>query len=204
MSLKIILRPIPKEIKLVFYKIILLAYPYNKRIVIGSSRKVQSGWVSINYPIFDITKATSFNKILRPGSVTAFMTEHVLEHLSSEDAFIAMKNCHCYLKKGGYIRIAVPDGFHNNPEYIESVKPGGYGPGSDDHKVLYNYKSLSNLLKKANYEITLLEWFDEDGKFHFNDWIQDDGFIKRSSRYDPRNNRNSTLYTSLIIDALKK
>ena len=40
---------------------------------------------------------------------------------------------------GGNFRIAVPDGFHTDPSYIENVKPGGTGEGSEDHKNLFNY-----------------------------------------------------------------
>lgn len=34
------------------------------------------------------------------------------------------------LKPGGYVRVAVPDGFHPDPAYIEMGRPGGYGTGS--------------------------------------------------------------------------
>ena len=87
--------------------------------------------------------------------------------------------------------------------YIEAVKPGGTGDGSDDHKVLFNYKSLSYLLSKAGFQVKLLEWFDENGVFHFENWIETDGLIRRSTRFDERNIKNPTQYTSLIIDAIK-
>jgi len=44
------------------------------------------------------------------------------------------------------LRVAVPDGFHPNPGYIERVKPGGTGPGAGDHKILYTYRTLSAIL----------------------------------------------------------
>ncbi|HEY9246743.1 MAG TPA: hypothetical protein VIO11_07860 [Candidatus Methanoperedens sp.] len=31
------------------------------------------------------------------------------------------------------------------------VKPSGYGSGADEHKVLYNYRTLSALLENAGY-----------------------------------------------------
>ncbi len=49
------------------------------------------------------------------------------------------------------IRIAVPDGFHKDENYIRSVKPGGTGIGADDHKHLFNYKSLSTLFEKQGF-----------------------------------------------------
>ena len=59
-------------------------------------------------------------------------------------------NCYEFLRPGGRLRIAVPDGFHPEPGYIEYVRPGGTGIGADDHKVLYNYQSLRKLLEKQD------------------------------------------------------
>ena len=101
------------------------------------------------------------------------------------------------------MRIAVPDGLHPDPAYIDQVKPGGSGSGSDDHKVLYTYKTLSKLLESVGFEIRLLEYFDEEGKFHYSEWSPDDGMIRRSSRFDQRNTVVPNAYTSLILDALK-
>ena len=107
------------------------------------------------------------------------------------------------LKKGGYIRIAVPDGYHVSKVYIDTVKPKGSGLGSDDHKQLFNYETLSKQLVMAGFSVELLEWFDEFGNFNFRDWTINDGFVTRSSRYDERNMINPLSYTSLIIDARK-
>jgi predicted SAM-dependent methyltransferase len=49
----------------------------------------------------------------------------------------------------------------------------------------------------------LLEYFDEQGEFHHEEWNAEEGFIKRSTRFDPRNTTNPTAYTSLIVDARK-
>lgn len=75
--------------------------------------------------------------------------------------------------------------------------------GTVDHKVLYNYPTLSALLENAGYKVRLLEWFDEQGNFHHEDWNADEGLIRRSTRFDARNQNNPTAYTSLIIEALK-
>ena len=69
----------------------------------------------------------------------AILAEHVWEHLDCFAAIVAAQNCFKYLKPGGYIRVAVPDGWHPDKDYIDYVKPGGWGAGSDDHHVLYTY-----------------------------------------------------------------
>jgi predicted SAM-dependent methyltransferase len=132
-----------------------------------------------------------------------FLAEHVWEHLGSRQAIIANANCFEFLRPGGRLRIAVPDGFHPDPAYIEYVRPGGTGAGADDHKVLYNYKLISEELKNVGFEFRLLEYWDENGQFHFQEWSSEDGHISRSKRYDPRNQDGSLTYTSLIVDAIK-
>ena len=173
------------------------------KIIIGSSSTKQDGWISTNYPQLDLTNINTFTTIFAQESINNFLAEHVWEHLSIEDGAEACHNCFSFLKSGGTLRIAVPDGFHADADYIAQVKPGGYGTGADDHKVLFNYKTLSDLLEHAGYQVRLLEWFDEEGNFHHEGWNIADGMIRRSTRYDHRNKVNPITYTSLIIDAVK-
>lgn len=97
----------------------------------------------------------------------------------------------------------MPDGYHNKEEYINYVRPGGSGAGADDHKVLYTYKSLTKIFQDAGFHVKLLEYFDENGKFHFTEWNERDGMIHRSVRFDERNCNDELNYTSIIIDAVK-
>ncbi len=176
----------------------------NLKIIIGSASTKQDGWISTNYPLLDLTNESTFSILFnKPESVSNFLAEHVWEHLSLDESAIACRNCFFFLKKGGRLRIAVPDGFHSDADYISQVKPGGYGPGAHDHKVLYNYQTLSAILKNTGFIVKQLEWFDENNCFHFEDWDVEDGMIMRSTRFDLRNKKNLTAYTSLIIDAIK-
>jgi len=121
-----------------------------------------------------------------------------------EDGLIAACNCHMYLKPEGYFRVAVPDGFHPNAEYIDYVKPGGIGAGAEDHKILYNFRSLESVFMHAGFHIDLLEYFDEKREFHYKEWSPQDGMIYRSKRFDERNQNGLLNYTSLILDARKE
>ena len=175
----------------------------NLNVILGAGDTKFKNWISTDYPIVDVVNSETLAHYFKPSSVDALLAEHVWEHLSEGDAFIALVNCFNLLRFGGYFRIAVPDGLHSSLEYIDDVKPGGKGAGSDDHKVLYNYKTLSELLSKAGFKVKLLEWFDEEGQFHFESWSESDGLITRSTRFDTRNINNPTQYTSLIVDAIK-
>jgi predicted SAM-dependent methyltransferase len=173
------------------------------RIILGAGATVCEGFVSTDRPQLDICSKASFEKYFRPDTVGVFVAEHVWEHLSLEDGALAFGNCFEFLKPGGVLRIAVPDGFHPNAGYIDRVRPGGCGEGAEDHKVLYDYRTLSALLENAGYKVRLLEWFDEEGKFQYENWSVEWGLIRRSSRFDERNSLTPLTYTSLIVDAIR-
>jgi predicted SAM-dependent methyltransferase len=176
----------------------------SKKIVVGSAYIPTSGWLLTDKDTLDITKREFFSRYWRPNTMSIFLAEHVWEHLTLEESTKAMKNCYEFLRKGGRLRIAVPDGFHPDPQYIEYVRPDGTGFGSDDHKVLYNYHSISLELEQAGFQIKLLEYWDERGEFNFQDWSSEDGHIVRSKRYDKRNQGGALAYTSLIVDGIKQ
>jgi predicted SAM-dependent methyltransferase len=173
------------------------------KVIVGSSGTAASGWISTDYPFVDVTKFESLAAAFPIAGVSAFLAEHVFEHLTKDQAHAAFQNFKEFLKPGGYIRIAVPDGNHPDPEYIAYSKPGGYGPGSDDHKVMYDIRSLTRLFEASGFVVRPLEWFDEEGAFHACNWEPASGFVSRSTRFDERNRENPTAYTSLIIDAIK-
>ena len=101
------------------------------------------------------------------------------------------------------MRLAVPDGYHPDKDYIDMVKVRGTGEGSNDHKVLYNYESFSELFKKVGFNINLLEYFNSLGEFNYVDWDPYEGKIHRSAKFDERNKNGSLIYTSIILDAYK-
>jgi len=173
------------------------------KVILGAAHTHYQGWISTYYPAVDITRRHFLSRHYKEGVVRAFLAEHVWEHLTPEQADAASRNCYEALALGGYLRIAIPDGFHPDPAYIEWVRPGGSGPGSDDHEVLYNYKTLSTMLESAGFVVRLLEYFDEHGEFHYSEWSPEDGMIARSSRFDKRNIAKRNAYTSLIVDAVK-
>lgn len=171
-------------------------------IIIGSEKTAYANWLPTNIESLNLLEKQSFQNLFGEKKVTKFLAEHVFEHISYDNALIALKNCYQYLEKGGSIRIAVPDGFHPNKDYIDMVKPGGYGEGADDHKLLYDYQQLSKVLEDSGFRVQLLEYYNEEQQFHFVDWKSEDGHILRSRRFDKRFNEPLG-YSSLIIDGIK-
>lgn len=181
----------------------LLNHSGKKKIIIASGGTIQEGWIRTRIDTLNLLREQDWKKYFQVDSIDAILAEHVWEHLTQDEGRIAAENCYRYLKPGGYLRMAVPDGFHPDPEYINTVKVNGSGAGSEDHKVLYTYRSLAELLHSAGFSVHCLEYFDERGEFHYVDWDPDQGMIKRSRRFDERNRDGVLRYTSVIIDAIK-
>jgi predicted SAM-dependent methyltransferase len=186
------------------YRLAHLSGRRSKRIVIGSGGTRFEGWVPTEKDELDLLNESDWQRYFEESSLDAILAEHVWEHLTFTESLLAAQICYRYLKSGGYLRIAVPDGYHPNPNYIEDIKPGGIGLGADDHKVLYTYDTLSNVFESTGFKVNLLEYFDEEHHFHFVDWLSSDGFIERSRRFDSRNSDDPLAYTSIILDATKK
>lgn len=171
-------------------------------IIIGAHTTNYENWLPSNIESLNLLEISSFENLFGDKKASRFLAEHVFEHITYDNAITALKNCYQYLEKGGVLRIATPDGFNPNPDYIDMVKPGGYGAGAFDHKLLYNYQTLAKAFEVAGFRTSLLEYYDENGQFHFNEWDSRDGHIIRSCRYDKRFNE-AIGYSSLIIDGIK-
>ncbi|MOA21676.1 hypothetical protein D3C78_1421800 [compost metagenome] len=86
------------------------------------------------------------------------------------------------------------------------VQVGGPGPADHPaatHKIVYNAKTFASVFEIAGFEVTLLEYCDENGNFHFTYWNEVDGRIGRSFRFDTRNSVKGLGMVSIIIDAKK-
>jgi len=151
----------------------------------------------------NIVVEKDWERYFQRDSVDALLAEHVWEHLTYEEGRTAAQLCFAFLRPGGRLRIAVPDGMHPDPDYIKAVKPMGSGPGSEDHKVLYTWKSLTSVLDSVGFVTRPLEYFDDRGNFIAAEWDPEGGMITRSARFDTRNRDGILHYTSIVFDALK-
>lgn len=173
-------------------------------IILGAGATRQEGWISTDKSTLDVTSEQSFSDYFKESHADAFLAEHVWEHLTLALGLKSAALCCAYLKPGGRFRIAVPDGLHPDPGYIEWVRPGGSGAGADDHRMLYDHVTLRMMLSNAGFSrVDLLEWWDEGGTFHSKIWRPEDGLVRRSKKHDGRNVDGVPRYTSLIADAIK-
>jgi predicted SAM-dependent methyltransferase len=173
------------------------------RLVLGSGGIADPGWIATDARTLDVTDPSSWARLVAPASVDALLAEHVWEHLEPEEGRRAAANCLAVLRPGGYLRLAVPDGFHADPQYRAMVRPGGTGAGADDHRVLYDVRSLTALLEGVGFRVDPIEYFDEEGRFVRGRLDPRRGVIWRSLEFDERNAGGEPRCTSLIVDAVK-
>ncbi|UOR11195.1 class I SAM-dependent methyltransferase [Halobacillus amylolyticus] len=179
----------------------------HEKVVIGAGEYNNNpGWRQTQETELNLLNKNDWIKEFSENSLSAILAEHVWEHLTYQEGKAAAKNCFEFLKTGGYVRCAVPDGFFRNETYQNMVKVGGPGPEDHpaaSHKYVHNYKTLTHLFEEAGFEVRLLEYCDEAGVFRQNEWEGKEGVIFRSKKYDPRNQGDGVAFPSLIIDAIK-
>ena len=173
-------------------------------LIVGSGTTNFKNWFATDKDTLDVTKESDFKKYFKKKKIKKILAEHVLEHLTQNDLEMMLHNFYKYSSPEINIRIAVPDGFHSDSQYIDRVKPGGSGEGAEDHKHLFNYKSLSELFGNFGFINNPLEYWDENKKFNTKYKNDDKGYIFRSFINDDRNKDGVPHYTSLIIDFKKK
>ncbi|WRP07539.1 SAM-dependent methyltransferase [Rossellomorea aquimaris] len=177
------------------------------KIVVGAGEYMNNpGWIHTQQEDLNLLDESTWENRFYKSSLDAILAEHVWEHLTYEEGLEAAKLCMIYMKPSGYIRCAVPDGYFPDESYQRIVQVGGPGPKDHPaagHKVVHNYQTLTKMFETAGFEVTLLEYFDEEGKFHQNHWDGADGVIFRSKKFDPRNQGDRLAFPSLIIDAVK-
>ena len=178
----------------------------HKRInlIIGAGPTRFKGWFPTDIVTLDVTNEKYFQKYFKSKKIEKILAEHVLEHLTDSELDLMINNFYKYSTKNVNIRIAVPDGFHKDENYIITVKPGGTGVGAEDHKHLFTYKTLSEKFEKYGFVPHLKEYWNEAGEFHTSYSNDEFGIIQRSFINDSRNSEDLPVYTSLIVDFRKK
>lgn len=176
------------------------------KIIIGAGTQTWDGWIPTNQEQLDLLKREDWEASFANRKVDALLCEHVWEHMTESDGRLAAKICFDFLKPGGYLRVAVPDVNFPDEEYQKRSQIGGPGPKDHpaaDHKIVYDYRLFLDVFERAGFEVDLLEYCDENGRFHYNQWEPANGPIYRSLMIDHRNKDGSVNNVSLIIDAKK-
>ncbi|GMU85180.1 MAG: hypothetical protein AMXMBFR48_04220 [Ignavibacteriales bacterium] len=170
------------------------------KIVVGAGVTKFPGWLQTDIWHLNLTKEDDFKRIFGSRKIDSILAEHVLEHLTEAEILAMLHNIRLYASGSFKMRIAVPDGYHGDDKYIQAVRPGGSGEGSDDHKHLFTYLSMQELFAKEGFKGHPVEYWDEHKVFHKGYQNDENGYISRSFINDERNADGNPRYTSLIID----
>lgn len=178
------------------------------KVVIGSGGSPHNrGWMHTEETELNLLQEEQWAVRFKKSSIKAILAEHVWEHLTYEQGVQAAAICYSYLAPGGYVRCAVPDAYFPDEAYQKIVQVGGPGPlnhPAASHRIVHNYNTLRSMFRAGGFEVNLLEYCDETGRFHFTPWNEMEGFIYRSKRFDHRNTAERLGFVSLIVDAVKK
>jgi len=176
------------------------------KILIGAGDQRWAGWLLTQKEQLDLLTPEDWSASFRGRLVDAFLCEHVWEHLTEAQGQAAAWLCFDYLKPGGLLRCAVPDAHFPDPIYQATAQVGGPGPSDHpaaDHKTAYDYRRFCDVFTSAGFQVDLLEYCDESGRFHYNQWSVESGPIYRSLLLDHRNRDGRIGFVSLIVDAKK-
>jgi len=83
-----------------------------KRIIVGGATTQYEGWIPADKESLNLLVESDWTDYFESNSLDAILAEHVWEHLTRDEAVVAVTNCYLFLKPGGYLHIAVPDGLH--------------------------------------------------------------------------------------------
>lgn len=153
------------------------------KVIVGAGATQLSGWISTDVDFFDVRLDRDWAKLFTRDSLSNILAEHVLEHMSFSDAKVFLTHAYHYLEKDGCLRIAVPDANHFSPYVRALTCPNGLESGADDHKVFWDIYALTSVAKEVGFKVYPLEFFDEFGDVHLNEWDDQNGYIARSSKH---------------------
>jgi len=183
----------------------------NKKIfiIVGAGPTKYKGWLSTNYPWFDLLKLETFKKYFKSREVEKILAEHVFEHLTEDEAIRSAKFIYEHLLPQGSLRIAVPDGNHPDPDYRKHCGIGGIGADASDHKQFITMEKLVDILENAGFKVEPQEGYRSDGSLLRKNIDEGKGFIQRSRSNAQMNSNESVGWvfpdsnTSLIVDGYK-
>lgn len=111
-------------------------------------------------------------------AVDKIYSSHMLEHMQKENAERLLKECHRILKKGGIMRLVVPDLVFHCRRYLDRVAVSGAGRGPHDeflfnvygayldkrrkganHSYMYDWPTLQTLLSEVGFERVIRQEF---------------------------------------------
>lgn len=143
-----------------------------KKLNLGSGANFLPGYINISRSIGNLSMDLWHSLPFNEGECDTIVAIHLIEHLNYTEAYSLLKECYRVLCPGGVIRLATPDLKLFCQKYIDYDKEFFYQLNQDGgerfvgktladklmfvvtgqgHRHLYDFDSLSNLLRKAGF-----------------------------------------------------
>ena len=168
------------------------------RVIIGAGEQRWPGWVVTHQEQLDLLRREDWVASFAHRKPDALLCEHVWEHLDESEGRAAARLCFEFLRPGGLLRVAVPDANFRDAAYQRAVATPNLG-----HRIVYDYRLFVDVFAAAGFDVDLLEYCDERGRFHCHQWDLSTGPVYRSLLSDHRNKGGRIGFASLILDAVK-
>ena len=176
---------------------------------LGCSKRFIPGFLHIDladFPHIDYRHDIATLPMFEDGSVDLIYSSHTIEYFDRIEVMEVVEEWHRVLKKGGILRLAVPDFKALTKVYkkygkLDLILGPLYGrmdvKGESDsiyHKTVYDYPSLEKILKAAGFgEIRRYDWRETIHRDY-------DDF---SQAYIPHMDKENGILISLNIEAEK-
>jgi len=186
-----------------------IAFNMPLKIILGAALTRQPGWYSTNEQWLDITQISNWQNVFcGKKRIASVLAEHVFEHLTPEETHLALSFISHHMVPGGRIRIAVPDGFNPDVNYVKHVGIGGIGPDAADHKQLLNNETLQSFLQGVGFQTEVMEGYLRTGELVQKPLDIAHGFVFRSRSNklvgsDKLGWSFKDANTSLVVDGIK-
>ena len=177
------------------------------KLHLGCGKRFMSGFIHIDkdpYDHLDYQRDIKDLSIFENNSVDLIYSCHCFNYLDDDEAKIALKEWHRALKRGGILRIAVPDFAAIVEAYLKfkdlkllkRLITGYYKSKSDVdyHRAVYDEKTLSNLLLECGFSRVLKYDWRRTSHADHDDYSQ---------AYLPHMDKEHGLHMSLNLEAVK-
>ena len=181
------------------------------KLHIGCGKRYLKGYVHIDINEFEHIDYRSNGRTLpmfQDNSVNLIYASHMLEYFDRLEVVDVLKEWHRVLKKGGTLRLAVPDfealvKVYLKTKNLQLILGPMYGrwPLTDDtiiyHKTIYDFTSLDNVLSSVGFHNThIWQWQDV-----FTGELE--GYDDYSQAYFPHMDKKQGTLISLNVEAEK-
>ena len=170
-------------------------------------RNFGEGWIHIDggdYEHLDYKSITDLSQF-DDNSVDLIYASHVIEYFDRQEVLELLKEWNRVLKKGGILRIAVPNFeimsrlYNENIIKLDKIIGPLYGRMKMEdvyiyHKTVYDFLSLSNILEKCEfYNVKKYDWKQTEHS----------QFDDHSQAYIPHLDKKNGILISLNVEAVK-